>query len=209
MLRPAKGLEVGKIALGCSVVLLQLMVDAAKAKGKRGAEEDEGIQDHVSDEETAEYEAEQEAVDRATHHFQFSSFEQVRGFAMHSAMMCAEGVLILQKFATEGVLRTLMSYLSRYKTFAFEYQIKHVVKLLHRQAVKAKAVGLFFKASVLNLFRDILDDRKSLPKTQSWNDLFSLIQYVLKAFFKAAREQPMLLIEVCFSRMVLVLATTR
>lgn len=90
-----------------------------------------------------------------------------------------------------------MSYLARYKSFTFDYQIKHVVKLLHRQAVKAKSVGLFFKASVLNLFRQILDDRKSLPKTRPWQDLLSLIQFVLKEFFKVAREQPIILIEVC------------
>lgn len=89
-----------------------------------------------------------------------------------------------------------MSYLARYRTFTFEYQIKNVVKLLHRQAVKAKAVGLFFKASVLNLFRQILDDRKVLPKSRPWSDLVALIQYILKEFFKAARFEPILLIDV-------------
>lgn len=143
----------------------------------------------------AEYDAEQQAADYGTHHFQFSSFEQVSDF-MSKVVQAAYAERPQQKFATEGVLGTLMAYLGRYKSFTFEYQIKHVVKLLHRQAVKAKAVGLFFKASVLHQFRQILDDRKSLPKTRPWNDLFALIQYILKEFFKAARVQPILLIEV-------------
>lgn len=147
----------------------------------------------ASDEETAE--AESSAQDAGTHQFHFAAFEQVSCF-LSGSVLAVPLTRDLQKFATEGVLATLMSYLARYRTFTFEYQIKNVVKLLHRQAVKAKAVALFFKASVLNLFRQILDDRKVLPKSRPWADLVTLIQFILKEFFKAARYEPILLIEV-------------
>lgn len=57
-----------------------------------------------------------------------------------------------QKFAHEDITHTLMTYLTRYHEFVSPDQMKRVVNLLHRQAVKAKAEGLFFKVSVILRF---------------------------------------------------------
>lgn len=40
-------------------------------------------------------------------------------------------------------------YLARWKEFSSPENMKWVVNLLHRQAVKAKAEGLFFKVCLL------------------------------------------------------------
>jgi replication fork protection complex subunit Tof1/Swi1 len=49
-----------------------------------------------------------------------------------------------QKFAHSEITRTLLTYLARYKEFSSPESMKRVVSLLHRQAVRAKAEGLFF-----------------------------------------------------------------
>lgn len=49
-----------------------------------------------------------------------------------------------QRFANSEVTKTLLAYLARYKEFPSPEQMKRVVSLLHRQAVRAKAEGLFF-----------------------------------------------------------------
>lgn len=42
-----------------------------------------------------------------------------------------------------------MKYLEGYKSFTHPDQMKRIVNLLHRQAVKAKSEGLFFKVRVV------------------------------------------------------------
>lgn len=42
--------------------------------------------------------------------------------------------------------------MSRYREFTSADNMRRVVNLLHRQAVKAKAEGLFFEVRVVNLF---------------------------------------------------------
>lgn len=51
----------------------------------------------------------------------------------------------------------------------------------------------------MELFRRILDDRAYLPRTPAYGDLAKLITYILKTFFKVAKEEPMLLIETFFT----------
>lgn len=40
-----------------------------------------------------------------------------------------------------------MIYLESYKTFRTPEQMKRIVALMHRQAIKAKSEGLFYKVS--------------------------------------------------------------
>ena len=94
----------------------------------------------------------------------------------------------------------MLTYLGRYEEFTSLDQMKRVVNLLHRQAVKSKAEGLFFKASTLNLFRSILTRQTTLPKDQPYKDLIALINYVLKKFFKAVEEEPLLIVEAFFPK---------
>lgn len=50
-----------------------------------------------------------------------------------------------QRFADESVLPTYLVYLEAYKTFRSPEQLKRIVSLMHRQAIKAKSEALFFK----------------------------------------------------------------
>lgn len=52
---------------------------------------------------------------------------------------------LLQKFADEDIAQTCIAYLARYQEFDSPEKMKRTVGLLHRQAVKAKAEGLFFR----------------------------------------------------------------
>ncbi|EJD01845.1 timeless-domain-containing protein [Fomitiporia mediterranea MF3/22] len=104
------------------------------------------------------------------------------------------------KFAHEEITHTLMTYLGRYEEFTSSEQMKRVVNLLHRQAVKAKAEGLFFKVSTLNLFRNILSRQATLPREQPYKDLVALINFILRKFFKAVAEDPMLIVEAFYPK---------
>ncbi|KZT26081.1 timeless-domain-containing protein [Neolentinus lepideus HHB14362 ss-1] len=104
------------------------------------------------------------------------------------------------RFAHSEINHTLLAYLSRYREFDSPEEMKRIVKLLHRQAVKAKAEGLFFQVSTLDLFKVILADQKSLPKDQPYKDLVALINYILRQFFKAVDEEPLLIVEAFFPK---------
>ena len=73
--------------------------------------------------------------------------------------------------------------------------MKRVVNLLHRQAIKAKAEGLFFKVSTLYLFKNILSGQNGLPRDQPYKDLVSLLNFILRKFFKAVNEDSFLILE--------------
>ena len=60
----------------------------------------------------------------------------------------AEPLPIEQRFADESVLPTYLIYLEAYKTFRSPEQLKRIVSLLHRQAIKAKSDALFFKVRI-------------------------------------------------------------
>ncbi|KIK62957.1 hypothetical protein GYMLUDRAFT_41245 [Collybiopsis luxurians FD-317 M1] len=145
---------------------------AGKRKGKKGTDE-------VPEEELPQQDQDKDDVVLETM-FTFEAFEM--------------------KFAQADIAHTLLVYLSRYKEFSSSDQLKRVVSLLHRQAVKAKAEGLFFKVSTLNLFKTILGDRKSFPQDQPHKDLVNLINYILRQFFKAVEANPFLAVEAFFPK---------
>ncbi|GAA5975641.1 hypothetical protein JCM10908_005228 [Rhodotorula pacifica] len=152
--------------------------NARKKKQKDAADEngEEGL--GMGEEDEEELEVERGTVSFGEHAFQFEKFEQ--------------------RFADESVLPTYLIYLEAYKTFRSPEQLKRMVALLHRQAVKAKSDALFFKPTVLELFKRLLDDRdiaeaREGPKV----DLRKLIEYILRRFFKAVQDHPALLLE-CF-----------
>ncbi|GAA5823835.1 hypothetical protein JCM5353_006373 [Sporobolomyces roseus] len=149
------------------------------AKKKTNKEGDENGEDGMGmGEDEEEEEIARGTVSFGEHSFQFEKFEQ--------------------RFADEAVLATCMIYLESYKTFRSPDQMKRIVALMHRQAVKAKSEGLFYKPTVLDLFKRILDDSNIANARQGPNlDLRKLIEYILKKFFKAVQEHPLLLLE-CF-----------
>ncbi|KAH9046637.1 timeless-domain-containing protein [Lactarius hengduanensis] len=101
---------------------------------------------------------------------------------------------------TRTFTQSLLTYLARYKEFTSPDEMKRVVSLLHRQAVRAKAEGLFFQVSALNLFKTVLADHKSFPKDQPYKDLVALINYILRQFFKAVEADSFVLIEALFPK---------
>ncbi|KAL4067395.1 timeless protein-domain-containing protein [Scleroderma yunnanense] len=145
-----------------------------RKKGKaNGTTEEDGVPD-----------VEDEAADDST--------EEV----IHETMFTFEAFEM--KFAHSEITRTLLAYLSRYKEFDSPELMKRVVNLIHRQAVKVKAEGLYFNISTMALFKSILDDQRSLPKDQPYKDLVQVITFILRKFFKALDEEPFLAIEALF-----------
>ncbi|KAH8102126.1 timeless protein-domain-containing protein [Cristinia sonorae] len=104
------------------------------------------------------------------------------------------------RFANPDVCQTLLAYLARYKEFTSPESMKRVVNLLHRQAVKAKAEGLFFNVSTLNLFKGILSEQKSLPRDQAHKDLVALVNFILRKFFKAVEEDSFVAVQAFFPK---------
>ncbi|KAF8333073.1 timeless protein-domain-containing protein [Cantharellus anzutake] len=104
------------------------------------------------------------------------------------------------RFAQEDITRACLAYLDRWKEFDDSDKVKRVVSLLHRQAVKTKAEGLFFKVSTLELFNRILAHQKDLPRDTPYKDLIQLVNFILRKFFKKMEEQPLLLIEAFFPK---------
>ncbi|KAI5121938.1 hypothetical protein M0805_000267 [Coniferiporia weirii] len=145
-----------------------------RRKAKDGADEEEG---GLEEQEDADADAEHVVQEIL---FTFETFEL--------------------KFAHEDITHTLLTYLARFDEFTSPEQMKRVVNLIHRQAVKAKAEGLFFKVSTLNLFKSILAKQSTLPREQSYKDLVALINYILRKFFKAVNEDPLLVVEVFFPK---------
>ncbi|KAF8909752.1 timeless protein-domain-containing protein [Gymnopilus junonius] len=140
-----------------------------KSRRKRkGISEEEGIPDVEED-----VEEEEEVINETM--FTFEAFES--------------------KFAHADITHTLLTYLARYREFSSSENMRRVVSLLHRQAVKAKAEGLFFKVSTLDLFKSILVDQKSLPREQPYKDLINLVNFILRQFFKALEEDSFLAVE--------------
>ncbi|KAL0580059.1 Topoisomerase 1-associated factor 1 [Marasmius crinis-equi] len=116
---------------------------------------------------------------------------------VHETMFTLESYEM--RFAHADITHTLLAYLSRYREFSSD-NMKRVVSLLHRQAVRAKAEGLFFQVSTLTLFKTIMDDQRSLPRDQPHKDLISLINYILRRFFKAVEEDTFLAVEAFFPK---------
>ena len=95
------------------------------------------------DEEEAEIEAGRE--NHKEHRFQFENFEAVN---LDLSMHCDWMMLMLpdfKEFADNSCMQTLLTYLAGYKVFTEEEQMKRVVNLLHRTAIRAKSEGLFYK----------------------------------------------------------------
>ncbi|KAG8868501.1 Topoisomerase 1-associated factor 1, partial [Tulasnella sp. 331] len=178
-----------------SYVLLRVLEKWAKAKGEGGAmvvrkkkkaakkakgvTEEEGIVDVPSDED--------EEAERAAEEDDFKD-----------SMLTFEAYET--RFAHPDVAATCLTYLGRYEQFDSPEKMKWVVGLLHRQVVKVKAEGLFFRVTTLELFNRILKDEKTLPKDRPYLDLMILIKFVLRKFFKAVAEDSFILVESFFPR---------
>ncbi|KAG8834853.1 Topoisomerase 1-associated factor 1 [Serendipita sp. 399] len=104
------------------------------------------------------------------------------------------------KFSNEEITATLMAYLSKFQEFDSPEKMKWVVTLMHRQAVRAKAEGLFFKVSILSQFRAVLAVQRTFPKEQPYKDLVALVTFLLRQFFKAVEADRMVIAEAFFPK---------
>ncbi|KAH9464022.1 hypothetical protein Pst134EB_003561 [Puccinia striiformis f. sp. tritici] len=149
--------------------------------GSKSADQPDGAMDEseigntVDEEEQAFLETEQSCIQFAEHKFEFGKFEA--------------------RFAHEAVANTLITYLRGYREFTDPELMKRVVKLMYRQAVGANAHKLFFRASVLDLFNTMIEEKSTMPKHPVYTDLFRFIDYILKQYFKSVGESPFLIIE--------------
>ena len=83
------------------------------------------------------------ALSYGEHAFEFEKFEEVSAPLFHHPMNANH--VTRKKFADESTLQTCMLYLEGYRDFSHPEQMKRIVSLMHRQAIKAKSEGLFFK----------------------------------------------------------------
>ena len=96
-----------------------------------------------------EEEAQRNAPAFKEHTFKFEMFEQVRSAPSFPLPLYRRADFCSQRFADEHVVKACLIYLERYRELTQE-QMKMLVGLMHRQAVKAKAEGLYFQVSAIN-----------------------------------------------------------
>ena len=93
-----------------------------------------------------EDEAADDSTEEVVHEtmFTFEAFEMVWATQHPHDLADNDNIPFRQKFAHPEITRTLLTYLSRYKEFDSPELMKRVANLIHRQAVKVKAEGLYF-----------------------------------------------------------------
>ncbi|KAJ9100538.1 hypothetical protein QFC21_003581 [Naganishia friedmannii] len=102
--------------------------------------------------------------------------------------------------ADEGVCKTLVRYLALYKDFKDPIKMKRLVGLMHRIVVNIRKEAFFFKVSGLSVFKQVLDDQRSLPAHQSSKDAIAVINFILRKFFKAMEQDPFLALDAFFPK---------
>ncbi|KAF9516043.1 hypothetical protein BS47DRAFT_1443938 [Hydnum rufescens UP504] len=156
----------------------EMYVRSKKKKKKitKGGGEEDGVVDEVPEEDVPG------AMSQmfSEHMFTFEKFES--------------------RFAQEDVTRACLAYLARHREYDSSEKMKRVVGLMHRQAVKTKAEGLYFKVTTLDMFHSIILEQKILPRDPPYKDLIQLINYILRKFFKTVEEQPILVVEAFFPK---------
>ncbi|KAL1947016.1 hypothetical protein VTO73DRAFT_13977 [Trametes versicolor] len=149
----------------------------AKPKKKRGAkstEEGEGVPDV---EEEPQQREEEEVVNETM--FTFDQFEQ--------------------RFVHVDVTHTLLVYLARYKEFSGPEQMKRIVSMMHRQAVRRKAEGLYLWYPRC-IYSSRLWRTRSRSRRTSRTYLVALITFIRRKFFKAIAEDSFVIVEVFFPK---------
>ncbi|KAI5453378.1 Topoisomerase 1-associated factor 1 [Naganishia albida] len=123
---------------------------------------------------------------------------------MRTAPMYTEhrrGFKDVERFlADEAVCKTLLHYLSLYKEYRDPLKMKRLVGLMHRIVVSLRKEGFFFKVSGLIIYKQLLDDQRSLPAHQSSKDAITLINYIMRKFFKSMEQDPFLAVEAFFPK---------
>ncbi|KAK2463337.1 hypothetical protein APHAL10511_004648 [Amanita phalloides] len=186
-------------ASGVAALVRQKKVKKRK-KGKKGVEEQDADSTNAAKADGANG----EGVQGDARDVDEDDEDEANGNESESEIEIRETMFTFEAFemrlANAEITNTLLTYLARYKEFATAESMRRVVNLLHRQAVRAKAEGLFFNVSTLDLFRAILADQKTFPRDQPYKDLVTLINFILRQFFKALEKDTFLAVEVFFPK---------
>ncbi|WVQ81137.1 hypothetical protein IAT38_003259 [Cryptococcus sp. DSM 104549] len=132
-------------------------------------------EEYGNEEEEIDLEREKDTPSYAEHKFTFQSFEK--------------------RFAQESVVKTLLTYLERYREFEGAEELKRVVGLMHRQVVKTQAESLYYSPTTFMLFQRILDDQHALPQNPASKDLITLINFILRKYFKRVSQDPFVIVQ--------------
>ncbi|KAG0304905.1 Topoisomerase 1-associated factor 1 [Dissophora globulifera] len=100
-----------------------------------------------------------------------------------------------RRFANENVVNTYCAFLENFMNLD-ETQLHWAASLFHRIAVNCRNNAVFYKASTLHLFHQILQSNKEDAK----RDMMPFISYLLHQFFKKMQEYPQLIVDVFFQR---------
>ncbi|KAG0271557.1 Topoisomerase 1-associated factor 1 [Linnemannia exigua] len=95
------------------------------------------------------------------------------------------------RYANERVLDTYCTYLENYAELN-ETQLRYVASMFYRMAINCANMPVFYKASTLQLFHQILDSGLVDPS----GDLIRFIYHLLRQFFKKLKEYPLLIVDV-------------
>ncbi|KAF9921443.1 Topoisomerase 1-associated factor 1 [Linnemannia zychae] len=96
-----------------------------------------------------------------------------------------------RRYATETVLSTYFAFLENYADLS-EIQLRWIAAMFYRIAINCSNTAVFYKASNLQLFHQILDSGLLDPK----GDLVRFIYHLLRQFFKKLQEYPLLIVDV-------------
>ncbi|KAF9333425.1 Topoisomerase 1-associated factor 1 [Linnemannia elongata] len=96
-----------------------------------------------------------------------------------------------RRYANEIVLATYCTFLENFAELS-DIQLRWVAAMFYRIAINCANTAVFYKASTLQLFHQILDSALLDPK----GDLVRFIYHLLRQFFKKLEEYPLLVIDV-------------
>ncbi|KAF9154213.1 Topoisomerase 1-associated factor 1 [Linnemannia schmuckeri] len=96
-----------------------------------------------------------------------------------------------RRYANEIVLATYCAYLENFAELN-DTQLRWVAAMFYRMAINCANTAVFYKASTLQLFHQILDSGLLDPK----GDLVRFIYHLLRQFFKKLQEYPLLVVDV-------------
>ncbi|KAG0377054.1 Topoisomerase 1-associated factor 1 [Mortierella sp. AD032] len=95
------------------------------------------------------------------------------------------------RYTNERVLATYCTYLEGYAELN-DTQLRYVASMFYRMAINCANPPIFYKASTLQLFHQILDSGLVDPR----GDLVRFIYHLLRQFFKKLKEYPLLMVDV-------------
>ncbi|KAG0201291.1 Topoisomerase 1-associated factor 1 [Mortierella sp. NVP41] len=96
-----------------------------------------------------------------------------------------------RRYACDAVVATYLTYLDTFQELN-ETQLRWVAAMFHRVAVNCSNLSVFYKATTLYRFNQILDSDLVDPK----GDISKVIYYIVRQFFKKLEVYPLLIVDI-------------